>query len=137
MSLKSMSWHLVVWIDHEIARLYASTRADIEEIATIHAEDLGRGHIHHHAGSMEGGHSVPDPAFLARVTQAIQGAHEILIVGPSDGRMALRRHMERHAPEAAACIVGVEPLPRSSEREIRRFAHRFFRHHDLMAGTGP
>ena len=31
----SKPWHLVIWIDHEIAHLYAETRGGVEEIATI------------------------------------------------------------------------------------------------------
>ena len=133
--MKVGPWHLVVWIDHEIAHLYAETRGGVEEIATILAGKLDS-HAHHHSDSTGSGHAAPDTRFLAEVTRATQGAREILIVGPSNSRTALRNHMESHAQPMADRIVGVEPMPRSSEREIHKFARRYFRRHDLTTPRG-
>jgi hypothetical protein len=132
----SKPWHLVIWIDHEIAHLYAETRSGVEEIATILAGGQETGHTDYHSGNMVPGHPAPDEQFLAEVTAAAHGACQILIVGPSDCRMALRHHMETHAPVTVARIVGVEPMRRSSERQIHAFARHYFYRQELMSRSG-
>jgi len=129
-------WHLVVWIDHAIAHLYASTRDKVEEIATIHAVDQGRGHVHHHAGTPGAGHVPPDNHFLSQVANNASVAREILIVGPSTTPHDLHNFMKVHASDVAGRVIGVEAMKRASEREIHDFSRRFFRHHDLMARPG-
>lgn len=129
-------WHLVVWIDHAVAHLYASNREKVEEIATIHAPDQGRGHVHHHAGTPGPGHVPPDSHFLSQVANNASVAREILIIGPSTTPHDLHSFMKEHAPGVAERVVGIEPMKRASEREIHEFSRRFFRHHDLMAKPG-
>lgn len=125
-------FHLIVWIDHVIARLYAVKHDRVEEIATVRAPDSGLGHVHHKAGTPGSGHNHPSPAFLKQVSAALGQVHEILIVGPSDARFALEKYLKTHAPLLDARIVGVEPMGRAGQAELHAFASLFFRQADRM-----
>ena len=125
-------FHLIVWIDHTIARLYAVKHDRVEEIAAVHAPDSGLGHVHHKAGTPGSGHNHPSLAFLQQVTTALGQAREILIVGPSDAKSALDKHLKTHAPPLGARIIGVEPMGQAKQAELHAFASLFFRQADRM-----
>jgi stalled ribosome rescue protein Dom34 len=119
-------FHLVVWIDHEIARLYAFTKEGAREIAAIHAPNRDTGHIHHKAGTPGPGHAPVAQDFLERVATGLQQAEQILIIGPADVKNALKTHLEHKWPSLVRHIIGVEPMQKASESEIHAFARRFF-----------
>ena len=126
------TFHLIVWVDHVIACLYAVKHDRVEEITTVRAPDSGLGHVHHKVGTPGSGHNHPSPAFLEQVTAALGQAHEILIVGPSDARSALDKHLKTHAPMLGSRIVGVEPMGQAKQAELHAFASLFFRQADRM-----
>jgi len=125
-------YHLIVWIDRQVARLYSVTRDSIRETVTIHAPDEGRGHIHHKAGTPGPGHVAVARGFLKEVADALGRAQEILIVGPADTKTALKKYIDLQAPLLGDRIRGVEPMGRAGKGEIHDFAVLFFRQHDLM-----
>jgi stalled ribosome rescue protein Dom34 len=127
------TYHVIVWIDHRLAHIYNVTRDDISELATIRAPDEGRGHIHHKAGSAGPGHVAAAPAFLKAVAEALATAQEILIVGPADTKMALKKYIDLQMPLVGKRIKGVEPMKRASSEEIHDFATLYFRQSDLMS----
>jgi len=126
------TYHVLVWIDHRLARLYHVTRDTIAELSSIHAPDDGRGNIHHKAGTMGSGHIAVAPAFLKAVAEALESAQEILIVGPADAKTALKKYIDLQMPLLAGRIRGVEPMERASSEEIHAFATLYFRQRDLM-----
>jgi hypothetical protein len=128
----SDTFHLVAWVDHKVARLYAITHEHIREIATIYVPDIGGGNIHHKAGSPEGGHNQPPAAFLHEIATGLENGQEILIAGPADAKFALKRYLETHAPLLAARVVGVEPMDSDEAGEIHEFAYAFFYRSDRI-----
>ena len=130
-------FHVIVWIDHRVARLYAVKRDRVEEIGIVHAPDEGRGNIHHKAGTPGSGHNHAPPVFLRDVADALAHAHEILIVGPSDAKFALENHLKIHTPMQARRVLGVEPMERAGQIELHAFAGLFFRQADRMGKSAP
>jgi stalled ribosome rescue protein Dom34 len=126
------AYHMIVWIDHQVAHLYGVTRDSINEMLVLHAPDQGRGHVHHKAGTPGPGHVAVAPAFLKAVAGALGKAQEILIVGPADAKTALKKHIDLEMPLVAERIKGVEPMGHAGKEEIHAFAALFFRQHDLM-----
>ncbi len=126
-----MPLHLVVWLDHRQARLYALTHDAFQE-TQVHNSDAGEGHIHHHAGSVGAGHVALGRAFLDKISDAIGAAQEILIVGPSGAKTALKTFLDSHKPHQAGNVVAVEPMDHASDGEIVAFARRFFERADRM-----
>ena len=126
------TFHQIVWIDHQCARLYDFTRQSLVETRVIHATDRP-GHLHHHAGTPGPGHAAPDNHFLATVAEAVAGAQAILIVGPGEAKGQLSKFVHDRLPDLARRIVGVEPQDRVGNGELHAFAKRFFARADRMA----
>lgn len=122
--------HLVVWIDHQSARLITLAHASGETVIRNNF-DAG-GHVHHKAGTVGAGHDEIDDRFLASVMDAIGEAREILIVGPADTKNVLRKFLTRHAPSMGARIMAVEAMDHASEGEIRAFGAEYFLRADPM-----
>lgn len=126
------AFHKLVWIDHADSHVYAFTREGITRLAGIHARDTGSGHLHHKAGTPGPGHDEMDRALLGLTADALQGASEILIVGPGQARHALSIYLEEHAPNLALRVIGVEAMDRGSDTNLHAFARHFFVRADRM-----
>jgi hypothetical protein len=129
-------YRVVVWIDHHVAHFYSITRDGVSEPVIIRAPDEGRGHIHHKAGSIASGHVAMSPIFLKEISGGLRKAREILIVGPADAKIALKKYIDLNVPTLTDRIRGVETMGRADKAEIHDFAVLFFRQHDLMSPQG-
>jgi len=127
----SAPFHMVVWLDHQVARLYGLAHDAVQEIV-VHNADAGKGHVHHHAGSVGSGHVALDKVFLENISAAIGEAQEILIVGPAAAKTALKSFLDQHKPLQAQRVMGVEAMDHASAAEITAFARRFFSPLDRM-----
>ena len=124
-------FHLVVWLDHQTARLYEVTRGAIREISLLRC-DIGGGALHHKSGTTGSGHTHLNKQFLERISTAIDDASEILIVGPAQAKSELKTFLQDHNPRQAARIIGVEAMGPASSGKIQEFALPFFSHADSM-----
>jgi hypothetical protein len=125
-------YHQMVWIDHQVARLYGVARDNLTELTVIHAPNEDRGHIHHKAGTMGPGHVPVSHDFLRDVAIALQGAQEILIVGPADSKHALKKYIILNMPSLDKHVIGVEPMDKCCQRDLQDFASLFFHKADRM-----
>lgn len=133
----SKHFHQIVWIDHQLAQVYAVTHDDLIELAIIRAPDEDRGHVHHKAGTMGSGHVAPAQQFLREIATQLEDAQEVLIVGPADAKHALRKYIALNTPLLGKRVIGVEPLDKCGHRELKDFATLFFRQTDRMCSTPP
>jgi hypothetical protein len=124
-------YHMAVWIDHQVARLFALTHDAFQE-TLIHDNDTGHGHVHHHAGTAGPGHVPLSRTFLEKISEAIGTAREILIAGPAEAKTELKAFLDEHKPHQAANVVGVEAMDHASDGQIVAFARHFFRGADRM-----
>ncbi len=122
--------HAVVWIDHHFAEI---TRFDrhASTFELIHHRDAPHT-IHHKAGTPGPGHVAEDAPYLAEVTQALRPVREILIIGPGQVKSQLQSYIERHAPDVAKRILGVEAADRLTPGEVLDHARRYFVRKDRM-----
>ena len=125
-------FHQMVWIDHQLARIFGVTRDNLIELAVIHAPDEGRGHVHHRAGTMGPGHVPLSNDFLKETASTVQEAQEILIIGPADAKHALKKYIALNMPRLDKRIIGVEPMDKCDPGTLQGFASLFFRHADLL-----
>ena len=107
------------------------------ELATLHAPDEGRGHIHHHAGTPGAGHEPMSEEFLKKVVAALHDPAEILIAGPAQAKQLLKAYLAKKAPEVDRHIVAVASLSDAGNDELHDFACRFFNRIDRMGGSPP
>jgi hypothetical protein len=122
--------HAVVWIDHDEAHVIQFDPDRSEEL-TLKSKHR-KGHLHHKAGQTGSGREPEDMDYFVAVEGALVDAAEILIVGPANERIELQKHMQVHAKEVSARVVGVEPADHPTDGQLLKLARQFFRAADRL-----
>ncbi|MDP9149261.1 MAG: translational machinery protein [Myxococcota bacterium] len=122
--------HVAVWIDHKEARVFhvSAEGADAVTIRAPHA------HVHRHPRGPEGAHEHPEDAarFFREVARALDGAEEILIVGPSTAKLELVKYLHKHEHALEPKIVGIETVDHPTDGQLVAYVQRYFRAADRM-----
>jgi stalled ribosome rescue protein Dom34 len=122
--------HVAIWIDHKEAHVFHIHPDEIDE-TTVKAPQ----HLHHrHPKGPEGGKEHPDDAkrFFHEVARLLDSAEEILIVGPSTGKLELLRYLHRHDHALESRIVGVETVDHPTDGQLVAYAKKYFKRSDQM-----
>ena len=123
-------FHYVVWIDHREAHVLSFAAGDVER-RVIRSEHADR-RLHHKGGSVSGRRIPEDAAFYKAVAAALEGAGAVLITGPADAKTHLKDEIDRHYPDLAKRIAGVEAVDHPTEGELLALARRRFELTDRM-----
>jgi len=123
-------YHCVVWIDHREAHVIQFNPEDAEA-SIIHPKSKHE-HLHHRQGTIGSGRAPEDHAYYQAVADGIKDAGEILIVGPSNAKLELFKHLHAHAPAIAARVVSVETVDHPTDGQLLKFARRHFAGEDRM-----
>ena len=120
-----MSSHqTVMWIDHHEARIF---RVDA---GTVDAEAIRapQRHVHRHPKGPTAEHNHPDDMhrFFHDVAQALEGADEILIVGPSTAKLQFLKYVHKQAETLEAKIVGIETVDHPTDGQLVAHAKHYF-----------
>jgi stalled ribosome rescue protein Dom34 len=78
-----------------------------------------------------------DDEFLHRIVASLDHAGHTLIAGPGNSKFELQTYMQRHKPDLAARISGVETLENATDSGIVEMARRFFRERGHRHATPP
>jgi stalled ribosome rescue protein Dom34 len=114
--------HAAVWLDHAEAKLFR-IGPETFEMTTVAAPQH---HIRRHASrTREVHHPADDQQFFRAVTDALQSAREILVLGPGNAKLELMKYVQKHAPGLEAKIVGVQTIDHPTDREIVAFARSY------------
>jgi len=127
--------HAIVWMDSKEARIFRFNASDVEK-AHIQAHNPFR-QVHHKAGVIGAGHMDLDASFFEHIMEALQGATEWLLVGPSTAKLQLVKHLEAHKPELRRSLVGTETLDHPTDGELLDHARRAFKTIDRMLPNSP
>jgi hypothetical protein len=114
-------YHAVVWLDHHEARIihFPMVAAEgAEENEEVVRSLEAPHHLHIKAGSASGTHITEQPAFYREVARACEGAHAVLLDGPSTARTEFLTYIKKHSPQTAACIAGVEASSKMTEHQL-------------------
>jgi stalled ribosome rescue protein Dom34 len=123
-------YHSVVWIDHQKATVWQFTSTEAQS-AILHAHDQHQ-KIHSRKSTHGGDKHPADARFFEDVAHALDGTHEILIMGPAHTKQEFASFLrEKHAPLAQG-IVAVENADHPSDAEVLGFARRHFKALDRM-----
>ena len=118
-----MTRHVAVWIDQHEARIHDIDARNVDAVK-IESPDH---HIHRHPNvTAEHNHSVDAQHFFADVVRALQGAEEILIVGPAHAKLELIKYVHKHHAALAPKIVGVETVDHPTDGQLVAYARRYF-----------
>jgi stalled ribosome rescue protein Dom34 len=127
--------HVVVWIDHLQARIFHVGLTGTDQV--VLKSHLPTQHIHHKANTIGSGHVAEDQDFLKHIAEAVQGAEQILILGPSSEKTVLHTYLREHAPASSDRVIAVEPADHPTDGEIVAYAKRHFRFGEAPRATSP
>jgi stalled ribosome rescue protein Dom34 len=127
--------HVAVWLDHHEARVF-HVEGDAFDEATLHSP---RHHVRRHPDHNAAEKNHPDDAkrFFHDVALAIDGADEVLVVGPSTAKLHFLKYVHAHDPKLEGRIVGVETVDHPTDGQLAAFARRYFHAADRMLGLAP
>jgi stalled ribosome rescue protein Dom34 len=123
-------YHAIVWIDHQKATAWHFTPSEQEE-TVVHAKD--RHERVHSRKSTHGGHkSAADHHFFDDVAKALNGAHEILVIGPAQTKQEFVSYLRDKFPQLGKSIVAVENADHPTDAQVLAFARKHFLTLDRM-----
>ena len=126
--------HAVVWLDHARAHVLHFDRE--QHRATEIRNKSPDTHLHHKRGAVGPGRAKGADAFYHAIVEVLRGAGEILVVGPSTGKLELIKHIHRHDHALVDSVVGVESIDHPSEGELLRYARHYFHGKDQLRPGG-
>ena len=114
----------ILWIDHREARIFGIEPGTLDN-ATIRAPGH---HVHRHpaGGTAEHNHPGDERAFFQEVAHALEGAEQILIVGPSTAKVQFFRYLHQHAPKLEPKVVSIETVDHPTDGQLVAYAKRHF-----------
>jgi stalled ribosome rescue protein Dom34 len=123
-------YHALVWIDHLEAHVMHIS-PDAVEKSVVHPHNPHH-KVHSTAGTLGSGRVADDKDYYHRVVQALEGATEILIVGPAQAKLQLVKHIHNHDPAMVSKLVGVETVDHPSDGQLVAYARKYFHAKDQM-----
>jgi hypothetical protein len=119
-----MSAHQVVWMDHKEARVFGVEGGKLDE-SKIHAPTH---HLHRHPKGATEGKNHPDDMvhFFRDLAKTLEGAGQILLVGPSTAKLQFFRYAHKHDHALEARIVGLETVDHPTDGQLVAFAKHYF-----------
>ena len=119
-----MSKQIVVWLDHQEARVVHVEPEGIDE-TKIHAPAR---HIHRHAkgASEPTQHTADMQHYFRELAEALQAADQVLVVGPGTAKLQFLHYAHEHGRELARRIIGMETVDHPSDRQLVAYAKKYF-----------
>jgi stalled ribosome rescue protein Dom34 len=118
------TYHAAVWLDHSDAKIFNVSKETFDEkvITSPHAHTQ----LHRRSGSDDGHRADEDQHYYHEVAQALEGAEEILVVGPSTAKLAFVKHVHRHDHALVPRIIGVETVDHPTDGQLVAYVRRYF-----------
>jgi len=123
-------YHAVVWIDHSEAHVMHISPDDVEKSVVHPARP--HSHLHNKRGAVGSGRASEDQAYYHAIAAALQGAQEILVVGPAHAKLQLIKHIHSHDHGLVDKIIGVETVDHPSDGQLVAYARKYFVAKDRM-----
>lgn len=123
-------YHAVVWLDHAESRIFSFNPTDVNEVHT-HSHPPHR-QVHHKSGTIGTGKSDEDNNFFLGIAKELDGAGEVLVVGPGGAKLHFIRYLHRHDPALETKLVGVETVDHPTDHQVVAYARQYFRAADRM-----
>ncbi|MGC4119714.1 MAG: hypothetical protein QM765_35105 [Myxococcales bacterium] len=117
---------MLVWIDHEEAKLVSSDGALLRTVRATpeDSDEEPRRPNKPMASGRRDQHS--HERFYAEVAKALRGAGPLVLSGPSTAKTELSKYLKRKAPELDREVIGVQTLDHPSDRQLAAFARKYF-----------
>ncbi len=121
----------LVWVDHHAAKIIHPLPASTEfEVVDIHGDEA-RPHESKHGG----GHRHPlSIDFAHRITGALDGYSDLVLMGPSTAKDELMAHLREHHAQLADRVALVETFDHATDAQLAAQARAVFERVDRMHG---
>jgi stalled ribosome rescue protein Dom34 len=131
MSSDTRTTHVAVWLDHKEARVFtfhSDSAAEASVTAPPHNDH------HKHTRGQEGLKEHPEDTkrFYHDLVATLQGAAELLVVGPGSAKLEFIRYLHTHDHALEAKVIGVETVDHPSDGQIVAYANTYFKKTDRM-----
>jgi len=125
-----MSKQIAVWLDHKEARIFAVRSDQLDEEVMLAPRQLH----HKHPRGPEGvkDHPEDDKRFFHEITSKLEGAEQVLIVGPSTAKLEFLRYLEKHDHARGPKVVGVETVDHPTDKQLAAYAKAYFKRVDRV-----
>ena len=124
-------YHAVVWLDHAEAHVMHFSPEDVEKQIIRPADNHKNLHIK--SGPRSGSGKTPeDQKYYHDIAHALEGASEVLVVGPANAKLQLIKHIHAHDHGLVDKIIGVETVDHPSDAQVVAYARKYFVAKDQM-----
>ena len=115
--------HAVLWIDQHEAKIF---RAEGDAFTSAGVESAHR-HVHRHSKTTaEHSHPADAQRYYHDVAKALEGAAQILVVGPATAKLEFIKHVHKHDHELEPKIIGVETVDHPTDGQLIAYARKYF-----------
>jgi stalled ribosome rescue protein Dom34 len=111
--------HAAVWIDHHEAHVFHIDPSSFSA-ATVAAPQ----HVPRHHEARPRNHPDDAPRFFRDVIAALDGASEVLVVGPSTAKIHFVDFVHEHA--TALRVVGMETVDHPTAKQLAAYVRHYF-----------
>jgi stalled ribosome rescue protein Dom34 len=115
-----ITFHAVVWMDHQEAHVLMFDREHVE------AQRVKSRTHHKHPGN-----PTDTSAFYANIAEALQGTHEVLVTGPGLARNEFRDWCKQHHEDVT--VVDSVASDHPTDAQVVAMARQYFKKFDNMA----
>lgn len=117
----------IVWLDHQEAHIFNLTSGGVKK------ENFKK-HTHEHSNNhADARNDQQDEHFYHEIAKKINGAAEVLIMGPGLAKNHFKTHLEKHHhSNLAQKVVGVEAIDHPTEKQVLEKARNFFKTYDFL-----
>jgi stalled ribosome rescue protein Dom34 len=125
-----MSKHIAVWMDHKEAHIFEIHLEKVNELVVAAPH-----HVHHrHSNGNESVKDHPEDAkrFFHEVARSLEGAEQVLVVGPSTAKLQFLKYAQAHDHALGPKIVGVETVDHPTDGQLIAYAKTYFERTDRM-----
>ena len=126
-------FHAVVWLDHSEAHVMHIAPDDVEK--SVVRPSKPHQHLHSKSGTAGSGKAAEDKHYYHAIVEALNGAQEILVVGPAQAKLQLIKHIHSHDPAMSDKVVGVESVDHPTDVQLVAYARKYFVAKDRMLGV--
>lgn len=123
-------YHAVVWLDHKEAHVMHISPEDVEKSVVHPAKPHKK--LHSKSGTVGAGKAAEDHAYYHAIVEALQGAQEVLVLGPAQAKLQLIKHIHSHDHAMTDKIVGVETTDHPTDGQLVAYARKYFVAKDKM-----
>jgi stalled ribosome rescue protein Dom34 len=124
-------FHAVVWLDHAEAHVMHFNPKDVEKQLILPAEPYKQLHVK--SGLAAGSGKAPeDQKYYHDIAKSLDGASEILVVGPANAKLQFIKHVHAHDKDLVDKIIGVETVDHPTDAQVVAYARKYFVAKDQM-----